>query len=242
MKLKVGDELTVTSRNLVAKANAKDFLVHRVQFVDELKKVENPRVVGVGIVAASGDDKAVIEREVVVLREVSLHHLVEVPLLPLLRQHSAEDAVTASVHLHQVLRILAAHQQRIPLLSDLTHLRDRYRERERIWMLFFLLVASSNGDIHHPNSSLFLKASAIEIAHILTFYYHTTLSSLLFFFLLTNHTNLLSSNYAIIHLYLLFQFSSQYFKTIITLHSTTIFTFISLKNKLLLQILLVVIS
>jgi len=130
------------SRNLVAEANAEDFLVHSVQFENELEKVKNPRIVGMSIVAASGDDKAVVEREVVVLRKVSLHHLVEVPPLPLLRQHSSEDAVTASVHLQQVLRILTAHQQRIPLLSHLTHLREREREKKSM----FLFVASSNGD------------------------------------------------------------------------------------------------
>lgn len=166
----------VTSRNLVTKANAKDFLVHRVQFVNELEKLKNPRVVGMGIVAASGDDKPVVEREVVVGRKVSLHHLVEVPPLSLLRQHSPEDPVTTSVHLQQVLRILTAHQQRIPLLSDLTHL------------VSFLWWTDRHNYLSH--SPLLFKGFSSQIVHLLIFYYQNTLYT---------SPYLLSSNYDIIH-------------------------------------------
>jgi len=147
------------SRNLVAEANAKDFLVHRVQSVNEFQKFKNPRIVSMGVVTASGDDKPIVEREVVVGRKLSLHHLVQVPPLSLLRQHSPEHPVTTSVHLQQVLRILTAHQHRIPLLSDLTHLRETHTET--IWCCSRWLPLR---DItNFPTLASFLKA------HLFTF-------------------------------------------------------------------------
>lgn len=96
--------------NLVAKANAKDLLVHGVQFDNESNEVKDPWVIGMCIIAASTDDKAIVERQVMLLRELSLDELVEVPLFLLLLEQLHEYPIGASVHLHQVLRILTAHQ------------------------------------------------------------------------------------------------------------------------------------
>lgn len=82
----------------------------------------DPSVVAVGVIAAAGDDEAVVEVDLaVVLRELPARHAVHVPRLPLLRQHSHENPKIPSVRHPHVLRVLRAQQHRIPLpLHSLT--------------------------------------------------------------------------------------------------------------------------
>ena len=100
----------------MAETNAEEFFVEGVEFTKQDEKFGNPCVVPMCVATTSGDDKAVVEKQLMILRELPTRHPVHVPSLSFLRQHFHEHPSIPSVHFLHVLRILCAHQHRKPLL------------------------------------------------------------------------------------------------------------------------------
>lgn len=109
---------------LVAEANAEDFLVHGVQFMKQGEEVTDPCVVSMCVTATASDHESIVEAQLIIARELPTRHLVHVPSLPFLLQHSHEHPKIPSVHLLHILRILCAQQHPKPLPSHSLHFPD----------------------------------------------------------------------------------------------------------------------
>ena len=109
---------------LMAETNAEESFVHGVEFVKQVEKVTNPCVVPMCVATTASDDEAIVEKQLMILWKLPTRHLVDVPSLSFLRQHSHEHPRIPSVHFLHVLRILCAHQHRKPLLLHSRTLPD----------------------------------------------------------------------------------------------------------------------
>ena len=96
----------------MAEANPEHFFLQGVQLLQQKKKPADPRIVGMGVAAAAGDDESVVESDIAVVRKVAGGDSVRVPNLPFFAQHSQENPKIPSVFLLHVLRILRAEQHR----------------------------------------------------------------------------------------------------------------------------------
>lgn len=98
----------------MAKANAKDLLLHGDQLLEKGKEVEDPSVVTVGVTATSGDHKTVVVSNHIVPGEFSGEWTVLIPSLPVLPKHFREDAKVTAVFLLHVLGVRRAEKNTEP--------------------------------------------------------------------------------------------------------------------------------
>ena len=100
----------------MAEANAENLLLQGIETPEEAEQPADPVVVAVGVIAAAGDDEAVVEHDVIVARELAGGDAVQVPGLALFAEEADEDLEVAAVHFLHVVRVLGAQENGEPFL------------------------------------------------------------------------------------------------------------------------------
>ena len=94
----------------MAEADAEHLLLHGVELVEQSQELADPQVVAVRVIAAPGDDEAVVIADLIVGGKIAPRHPENVPALAFLLEHSHEHAVVAAVELLHVVGILGAEE------------------------------------------------------------------------------------------------------------------------------------
>ena len=106
-------------------ANTQNLLLHDVEFLQEVDEPTDPELIGVSIAATSGDDKATVSANLIIIGKLPTCNSVDVPFLSFFPQHFHEHPIVPSVLLLHVLWVLCAQQNCESLLhhfpSSLSH-------------------------------------------------------------------------------------------------------------------------
>lgn len=108
--------------NLVPKAESQDLLPHGVEPPEQGQQPEDPGVAAVSVVAAAGDDEAVVELDLLVGRELAGGDPVPVPGIAVVAEEVDVDFEEPAVLLPRVVGVLGADQNGEPPPPALPHL------------------------------------------------------------------------------------------------------------------------
>lgn len=87
----------------MTKADAKNFLLHLVDFLDDITELKDPIMILKGIVRASTDNEAIVFLKIFLVRKLTADDSKGVPMLSFISERCHEHVVVSSVSfLHEL--------------------------------------------------------------------------------------------------------------------------------------------